>query len=50
MELVELKEEEFDKFAWEHPQGSFHQMSNWGTLKKKNGWVSHYLGLKDKDK
>ena len=50
MKLVELKEEEFDKFAWEHPQGSFHQMSNWGILKKKNGWVSHYVGLKDNNK
>lgn len=47
MELVELTPKEFDKFAWKHPQGSFYQISNWGELKKKNGWKSHFLGLKD---
>ena len=47
MELVELAPKEFDKYAFKHPQGSFYQISNWGDVKKKNGWVSHFLGLKD---
>lgn len=47
MELVELTNKEFDKYAWNHPEGSFYQISDWGELKKKNGWVPHFLGLKD---
>ena len=50
MELVELTSKEFDKYAWSHEQGSFYQISDWGELKKKNGWVPHFLGLKDDKK
>ena len=50
MELVTLNEKEFNKEALKSPQISFHQTSNWGELKKENGWKPHYLALKDKNK
>lgn len=50
MKLVTLKQEEFEKFASTHPQISFHQTSEWGKLKEKNGWVCHLLGLVTEDR
>ena len=50
MELVTLTEKEFKKIADKSPLISFHQTYEWGELKKENGWVPHYLGLKDKNK
>ena len=50
MDLVELNEKEFKKIADKSEQISFHQTKNWANLKKINGWDSHYIGLKDKDK
>ena len=37
MELVELKDNEFDKFAINHEYGSFLQNSFWGKIKEVNG-------------
>jgi len=50
MKLVELKIEEFEKFAESHSQFSFHQTKEWAKLKKFNGWSASYVGLKDKNK
>ena len=50
MELVELNEKEFKTIADKSEQISFHQTKNWANLKKINGWDSHYIGLKDKNK
>lgn len=50
MDLVELNEKDFKKIADKSNQISFHQTKNWADLKKINGWDSHYIGLKDKNK
>ena len=50
MELVILNEKEFKTIADKSEQISFHQTKNWANLKKINGWDSHYIGLKDKNK
>lgn len=47
MELKEIDSKEFDKFAEKHEQASFYQTSNWGDLKKTNGWEPSYVALKD---
>lgn len=49
MKLIELNETEFKAFADKNDQITFHQTKNWANLKKKNGWESYYIGLKDKD-
>lgn len=50
MELVELSEKEFEKFASKHPQANFYQTKEWGHLKETNHWNMHLLGLKDNKK
>ena len=50
MKFTELSIDEFEKFAYSHELANFHQTSNWANLKKKNGWISYYVGLKDGDK
>lgn len=50
MKFVELKEDEFKKFAYSHEQASFYQTVNWGKLKEKNGWKMHLVGVKEKNK
>lgn len=50
MELIELKDAEFDKFAINHEYGSFLQNSFWGKIKEVNGWNHVILGVKDKKK
>ncbi len=47
MELVQLTEKEFKKFADKHKQISFHQTKEWGALKKTTNWQMYLLGLKD---
>lgn len=50
MKLEVLTEKEFKKFADKHEQITFHQTPNWGELKKTNGWIPHYVGLKENNK
>ena len=50
MEFVELKSQEFDKVCDNFPGNSFYQNSAWATIKAKNGWISYYVGVKDKNK
>ena len=45
MKLKKLSEKEFKKFADKNPEITFYQTISWAHLKKKNGWVAHYLGL-----
>lgn len=45
MEFRELTVKEFEKFALEHEQISFHQSKEWAELKKVNGWDSYYVGV-----
>ncbi|MDD3241475.1 MAG: peptidoglycan bridge formation glycyltransferase FemA/FemB family protein [Bacilli bacterium] len=47
MKLIVLNEEEFNLFASKHPQASFYQTTDWGHLKKTNGWDMHLVGFKD---
>ena len=50
MELVELNEKEFKKFADNSEQITFHQTKEWADLKSFNGWKSYFVGLKDNKK
>lgn len=50
MELIELSEKEFKKFADTSDQITFHQTIEWGKLKSFNGWKSYFVGLKDDKK
>lgn len=45
MELKEIKVVDFEKFALNHDQISFHQSKEWAELKKSNGWESYYVGV-----
>lgn len=48
MKFTTLTAKEFTNFAKDHPQLTFHQSISWGKLKKKNSWVTHLVGIKDK--
>lgn len=50
MKLKKLSEKEFKKFADKNPEITFYQTISWAHLKKKNGWVAHYLGLEKDNK
>ena len=49
MKLKTLSEKEFQKFADNNPEITFYQTKSWAHLKKKNGWIAHYLGLENKN-
>ena len=49
MKLVNLTIKEFNEYAINHPQISFHQTKEWANLKKVNGWNSTYIGIKDEN-
>ena len=50
MKLKTLSEKEFQKFADKNLEITFYQTISWAHLKKKNGWVAHYLGLEKDNK
>ena len=50
MKFTILKEKEYDKFARNNELISIYQMVKWGELKKTNGWSSHFVGIRDKNK
>ena len=45
----EITPEEFDKFAEKSPISHFQQRSDWADLKKNNGWIPHFLGVKNEN-
>ena len=47
MEFTELTEQEFTKFAENHPQFSFFQTKEIAELRERKGWQKHYVGVKD---
>lgn len=49
-EFVELKEQEFSKFAKNHHCTSFYQLPEWGKLKEINGWRYYLVGIKQSGK
>lgn len=50
MQFILLNEKEFSEVALKLPCSNFYQTTKWGKLKEKNGWVSHFLGVKNKNK
>lgn len=50
MKLKIISEKNFKKFADKNPEITFYQTISWAHLKKKNGWVAHYLGLEKDNK
>lgn len=50
MKLKIISEKEIKKFADKNPEITFYQTISWAHLKKKNGWVAHYLGLEKDNK
>lgn len=50
MKFVMLTEEEFEKASLVLPCSNFEQSVKWGKLEEKNGFISHLLGVKEKNK
>lgn len=50
MELIELSEKEFEKFASKHKYANFYQTKEWAKLKSGNGWDSFFIGLSHDNK
>lgn len=48
--LQKLTTKEFNEFSSKHPCNTFFQTSYWGELKSGTGWISHIVGIKDKNK
>lgn len=47
MNIINLTEKEFEKFAYNHEQTSFIQTIYFAKLKEKNGWNYEILGVKN---
>ena len=50
MEFVTLEKEEFEKFSKQHKQSCYLQSIEVATLRKKTGWDSVFLGVKEDGK
>lgn len=50
MQFVALNEKEFVNFVANHPDKSFFQTPEIAKVREKNGWKSHYVGVKEGDK
>ena len=50
MEFTTLTEQEFTKFAKNHPQASFMQTIELANLKEELGGIPHIVGVKEKNK
>jgi len=50
MQFVALNEKEFVNFVANHPDKSFFQTPEIATIREKNGWKSHYVGVKEGNK
>ncbi len=49
MEIIKIKEQDFNDISKKFNNVTFHQTSNWAKLKSYTGWKPLYLGLKDED-
>lgn len=49
MKIVTLTTKEFDKYAYDHPYGSYYQSSYYGELMEKHGFKVHYIGFVDEN-
>ena len=50
MKFIQLKPEEFTKFATKNPYKSFLQTTEIANLREKNGWTVYYFGVEDDGK
>ena len=50
MKFIQLKPEEFAKFATKSPYKSFLQTTEIANLREKNGWTVYYFGVEDDGK
>lgn len=50
MEFLELTKEEFNEVCNNFDGNSFYQSIEWAKIKSKTGWISHYVGVKKKNK
>ena len=50
MKFAVLTSKEFLEFSKDSEMTSFFQTPYWAEIKKDNGWESHFVGLKDKNK
>ena len=50
MEFVELTSEEFSKVCDSFKGNSFYQSISWANIKSNTGWISYYVGVKNKEK
>ena len=50
MEFVELTSEEFNKVCDNFKGNSFYQSISWSNIKASTGWISYYVGVKNKGK
>ncbi|MEG0842146.1 MAG: peptidoglycan bridge formation glycyltransferase FemA/FemB family protein [Erysipelotrichaceae bacterium] len=50
MEFLELKEQEYNEFALQHPYRNFWQSIAMGNMRKELGWQVVYLGVKENNK
>lgn len=50
MNLKEITEKQFKKYAEKDKLYTFHQTKEWAELKEKNGWKNYYVGLFKKEK
>ena len=49
MEIIKIKENDFNDVSKNFDNVTFHQTSNWAKLKAYTGWKPLYLGLKDNE-
>ena len=50
MNFLELTEEEFDSVCDDMPGSCFCQTVSWARIKRKTGWISYFVGVKEDDK
>ena len=49
MELKIIDKNTYKEFALKNPYISIYQLPEWGELKKSTGWISHLIGVYDKE-
>ena len=47
MEFCILTKEEFNTYSQNHTLSNFHQSSYWAEVKRSNGWISEFVGIKE---
>ena len=50
MKFVELTKEEFNSVCEDFEGSSFYQTYSWSKIKEYTGWISYFVGVKEKNK